>query len=592
MRLAGIIHPSPFETTELIGSISQAFPPSPFQFFRHKNLELGAWDGLLATNDRKSIWAMCDGTIHNSLSLKEKLKKEGYFFTTEGDEEVIVHAYDAWGEEFISRLNGHFAIALFDEEKEMLYLIRDRLGQKNLYWTTQGEYWLFSTEIKGLLATGILPQTPSIVGLASYLYFGFIPQDLSAIKGVNKLLPGHFLKVDLNRQVAIGQFWSLSELLKEKKSLQPDKAYQELNRLLEESIRIALPREGTIGAIVSENVGSKTLHWHLSELVDQERVLSFSAGKINPEEVLRDLVKIVWQLDEPIANPYMLQTWRLSKSIGETSKCVVTDLGWEELFAGHGRYFLPTVLPTPHMAHRLARLPEYFLRGILSPICNLLHLNCKWRILRNIDINREQVAYQMSIALFKGKNRKRASPLLFSHFDPEVFTQRFHRLTFLPGSVDPFLYFDAKTELPDCLLFQYERLFDVNVITPFLDHRLVEFLAKMPEELKCEGKIPGVMLRNHLEKLGARVKMQKAEEPHFDDPAFREVFRLLATGLLVEEGIISPKWIRLQLRHPSFTPEMFRQLWALLIMEIWFRLYINKPIGKVDVNVDVRDFLK
>ena len=538
---------------------------------------------------------------------------------------MLVHGYDAWQEDLLSRLNGSFALAIFDEEKEVLLIARDRFGQKPLYWTTQGEYWLFSTEIKGLLTTGVVPQTPSTVALASYLYFGFIPQDLSAIKGVNKILPGHYLKVDLYRQTMIGQYWSFSEQFAIKKSLSHEEVYHQFGKIMEEAVQVSLPQEGNIGCDLTGDLGSSALCWFLNQLSTPSEIgayttffedphplklekskeianklsLTHKFKQIEPDDVLKDLPTIVWHLDEPVADPSILQAWYLGQLAMKECHLVYTALGWEQMLAGSPRYFLTSNVRPP-IAYFLAKLPSPLRDYIILPLLDLFRSKYKYRIVRNIDINREQVAYLMESALFKGKNRKKVSPYLYRAFDPEVFTQRFHRLTTLPGNINPSLYYDAKTLLPDCLLLQYERLLQANslkVIAPYLDYRLAQFLAKIPEEIKFESGIPACLLKNLMKRLFhiSPPFIEKSEsflDSWRNSSEIKHAFTALIKGRLVEEGLISGKWIRGQLNTPTLSEASFRQLWAILVMEVWFRLYINRPIDPSISKLSLSELLQ
>lgn len=628
-RLAGIIYPSAFQVTEMIGEMHAAFPDNAsFQYYHHKNLELGAWDTHIATNPPKNLWAMLDGTIYNAEELRSELTKLGFEFRTNDDTEVILHAYDAWKEEFLQKLNGPFALAIFDETKQTLLLARDPLGQKPLYWTTQGDYWLFSTELKGLIATGAVPQTPALDALASYLYFGFIPQDLSAIQGVNKLLPCHYLKVNLKRQSVIGQHWSLSEELNTKAPLSEEETYQKLGARLEEAVRTSLPEKGNIGSSLDGTLGSSAMTWFLSHTSPRERLQTYTsaftepkpasveisskiaeilalphtATHITPEEALTDLPKIIWHLDEPIADMATVQTWNLGKLAQNNCHAIYADLGWEEMMGGSSRYFTSQAkpYPRPSFAYLLAKLPPAFRDRYLLPTLKFLRADYLFNILRNIDIDRDQVTYLMESALFKGKGRKKVSPTLYKAFNPAVFAQRFHRLNCLPGSIDPSLYYDAKTELPDRLLVQYERLLsphNINVINPFLDKRLVTFLAHIPEEIKFDPKKPGALLSTLMEKLCHTCPpFPEQSDTYLDtwckDPHMRHIFGLLEKGRLVDEGLISAKWIRQQLGYPYLIPRTFKQLWAILILEVWFRLYINRPISADIADLSLEELLQ
>lgn len=627
--IAGIIHPSAFQITDLLGAIRNKFKnQNTFEYFRYKNLELGTWQSDLGWNEAKNLWGILDGQIFNAQELRDELvKEEGYKFRSQLSEELLVNAYDAWGEAFLNRLEGPFSLAIFDERKNTLLLALDRLGQHPIYWTAQGNYWLFATHLKTLLATGIVPQTPSIDALASYFSFGFVPQDLSIIHGVNKLLPGHYVKVDLNRQVSIHQYWSLSKHMDAKLPISTEEAVQKLGKLIDQSICLALPKLESAGALLQGNLGSSSMAWFLTHHVKRDSFKTFSAAfdepdpielktsihvaemlsishaytKIQPTAVIQELPEIVWQLDEPLADPYVLQTWFLAKLASQETSFLFTDLGWEEMFGGSTRYFTnyETHLKPP-LAFYLAQLPHSVRDGFVLPFLSLFSKKGKFHVLRNIDINREQINYLLGSSLFKGKTLKKASPFLYKAFNPEVFTQRFHRLQSPPGSINPSLYYDAKTKLPDSTLYQYERLMSahqVKFVTPYLNHNLVEFLASLPEEVKFQNQEPSSLLRlmmEHLchvcppfpERKGSFLESWRLDE------TFRKLFASLAKGRLEDEGIISGKWIRQQLAYPYLIPRTFRQLWAILVLEIWFRLFIDNPIDGVAAKPSIYDLLQ
>ncbi|MFZ0565205.1 MAG: asparagine synthase-related protein [Chlamydiales bacterium] len=623
-QISAIVYPSAFQVTELIDNMGF---DSKGNYFRYKNLELGGWDVSAFNNERKTIWAFVEGQIYNASILREELKKLGFNFTQDTQSELITHAYEAWKENFLARLNGPFALAIFDEEQEILLMARDRIGQKSLYWTTHGEYWLVSTDIKSLLASGIVPQTPSTDALASYLYFGFIPQDLSSIQGINKILPGHYLKVGLKRQTLIGQYWSLSKQFELKKTFASEEIYHQFGELLEESIRVSLPKEELVGSFLLGDLGSSSLPWFLQreasspnqvhayasylerektpELTQSQEIannlsLPHQFAPIQIEEVFQKLPAMVWHLDEPIADLNLVRTWKLAELASKECGFVYTALGWDEMLAGSARYFKATEEKRPPFAHFLAHLPYPYLRHLVFPLLNLLRSEYKYRIIRNIDINREQVAYLAQTALFKGRNRKKVSPFLHRFFDPEAFTQRFHRLTALSGKINPSLYYDAKTYLPDSLLLQYERLLQphgVKMVAPYLDANLVDFLATIPEEIKFEGEMAGSLLKHCMKRLFYISPPYLEGQPSFaeiwkDKLEFRPIFVELTRGRLVEEEFISKKWIRHKLSYPFLTTKTFEQLWAILVLEVWFRLYINRPMDITLSKLSLQELLE
>lgn len=372
-------------------------------------------------------------------------------------------------------------------------------------------------------------------------------------------------------------------------------------------------------------LGSSATTWFLNHLLSENQLELFSSfndseekkandakeiatrfarphhiREVKPQDVLNSLPEIIWHLDDLIADPHVLQVWSLSKIASQKCKQFYTDSGWVEMLAGNKRYFTPNDHRSkPPFAFWVAKLPPLLRDQIILPFFQLVNLKYKYSILRNIDINPEQVAYLMNTALFRAKNIRQASPHLYKAFHPELFPQRFHKLTALSGSINFALYYDAKTTLPDCLLTAYDKLFSaqgIHVVHPFLDNDMVEFLAHVPESLKFESQMPGILLRHLMEKLSPSLPLPSEETNDFVEKwrhheAFRRLFEKLKRGRLVEEGLISAKWLKQELGYPYLIPTSFRQLWAVLIMEIWFRLFINRPIDASLSQMSVEDLL-
>ncbi|MCH9609881.1 MAG: Asparagine synthetase [glutamine-hydrolyzing] 1 [Chlamydiales bacterium] len=600
-NLTGIIYPDAFQVTNLIKEVSSLYPhQSSKEFFRFKNLELASFEKKIISNEQKTIWTLFSGKILNAKALREELVKLGFKFKTEEEEEVLFNGYEAWGEAFLSRLNGPYALALFDAKKEALLIARDPIGQKCLYWSDQGDYWLFSTEIKGLLATGLVPQNPSPSTLSTFLHFGYIPQDLSLIQGVNKLLPGHHLWVNLKQHWSIGQHYSLSDQIVKTHSISLESALEQFGEHMKNAVTRSIIPDQELGSIVTPDLGSTSLNWFLSHQAKNLHPISEERNSLS--ENLSHLVEMVWHLDEPIADPSTLHTWQLAQQAKQSSCYAYSSLGWKQLLAGDPRFFSygEELALSPPLSHTLATLPPFLRDDLLIPLLRAFHLPYRYKILRNVDINRNLITYLLNSALFKGKNRKNASPFLDHYFNLEVFTQRFHRLGDLPGKINQSLYFDMKTHLPDCSLHQYDRLFSnqgVTLLCPFLDIDLLTFLVTLPDEVKFQKELPGHLLHKLMEKLSpTQPQPLKERAPSYKSWANREQIRLifssLERGRLVEEGLISKKWIAEQVSYPELADRSFRQLWSILILEIWFRLYINRPIGMQPYDVTIEELLE
>jgi len=602
-----IIHPSAFQITP---------PPAcDLKIYQYKNLQLATDQSHMASNEKRTIWALLDGYIENAAALSKELKSLGFLFATESQAELLVYAFDAWQEEFLTKLSGPFALMIFDEEKETLLIARDHIGQKNLYWSAQNHHILVANQLSGLLSTGLVPQEAADDAFATYLYFGYIPQDLTPIASVNKLLPGHFLKIHLKGQSQIGQYWSLSKKFEQKDQYSQEYASDALGDLLEKSIKTKIQTGKNNALIYTGSIASDALNWFACRTSAEHdlKTLCATTTKCAPgngevhckaidcQFIFDHLVEMVWILGEPIADPNICLTYALAKQT-EMQECqfALAPLGFEEATAGNARYFFSSTEAFEPFIHKIASQAKQLQNNILHPLYHFFGNDFKYKLLRNIDIDLQQMNYLDQIALFKGKNRKKVSPRLFPYFNPEVFTQRFHNLSHLEGPIDPLLYFDSKTALPDSHLLQYDRFmsfFDTSVLSPFLDPEIIEFFAKMPIEIKFQDKKPASCIHELMQKLsGTTSPNPNIERGDFFDSfsdlePFRDHFRLLLDGRLVDDGYLSAKWLKQHIDYPHFVPIVFKQLWSLLVLEIWFRLYIVNPISSPNTKQSVKDFL-
>jgi asparagine synthase (glutamine-hydrolysing) len=300
---------------------------------------------------------------------------------------------------------------------------------------------------------------------------------------------------------------------------------------------------------------------------------------IRAKELVQELPSLVWHLEEPLADPYLPQTWYLAKMASSHCTVVYSATGWEEIFGSSRQPYLDRRT----FAFLLARSPALIRDLFLFPLLNLMGLKLKYRLLREASVPLADVCHYQLV--FNDRERRKIAPQLHDAFDPIIFSQRFHKLPSISGSITPALYYDSKTKLPDSKLFQYERLFSahgIKVVNPYLHPPLVQFLAQVPDEIKFKGKMPAPLLRAFTEKtfpnFTASTEKELFLETWCNQPAFREIFLSLAKGRLVRAGLLSAKWIKEQLDYPYLVPSNFNQLWTLLLLELWFGRFIDEPI--------------
>lgn len=632
--IAGIVYPDVFQVDQQLNpmlDVLQRRAENAGDSFYHKNYHIGITGGNLAINEKKSIVVALNGNLTNVDELQEAIYRHShshgnsYIPANNRDAHTILRAYELWGQGCMAKLSGEFAIAIMDLNREKLYLCRDRIGAKTLYWYQDQHHFLFASQLKALLITGSVPQTPSNDALASYLYFGYIPQDMTAIKNVNKLLPGHFLQLNRNKSIFIQPFWSYSSYFEQKNQENKPLILKNLNELITKSISVRLPENEKIGCFISGGLGSASVAYYLSKLRPMKDLYGFSVGfqgqndpdiktamevvkilgmnheidEITPSNFFDNLIQIIWHLDEPLADPNVIALWRMAKMASTKSKTVFSGMGSDELMAGHSRY--TTLERQSGSSGRIWPHQIPFLQPLVIPFLKFFYPQGAFQLVKKLRTNPLQYEYLQHHALFNERLLGEASPTLAGLFDPEIFLHKFHNLDKIKSTVASFLYFDVKTRLADFYIPQLKKLTVANNLnwqTPFLDHHLFEYFATLPEPDQLTESETAAYLKVLLKDVYPPhiLNRPKRTRPNFlgawaNEPEIKQILPLLQKGTLVESGLISPTWLNVQLNQTKDVEKSFKYLWAVLVLEIWFRLFINGPISVKPPDVSLKEFL-
>lgn len=627
--LAGIVYPDVFQTEQLILPMLDVIAyrgKSGTDTYNFKNIQLGTCGGKIGFNETKTVAAALDGEFSNVNEIRDLIKKQGYHLKAQATgAELIAYGYDLWGTDLFAHISGDFSLYILDQEKEKVFIVRDRIGKKPLYWYKDNNYFIFGTEIKAILATNIIPQTPATDALASYLYFGYIPQDMTPISGVNKLIPGHYLQFNKDLSINIQSYWSYSSYFEKKSSLHKITIVRQLDELLTKATKARIPKETSLGCFISGGLGSACVAHYVKKNCGDAPLTGYTVGfegendadvkaaadvaaalgiphevaRITPENFLDDLVKIAWHLDEPIADPNVIAVWRMSKLSAPQTKRVYSGMGSDELLAGHSRYTIQE--SQVNTIDRLVQGPLNLIRRALIPLLNFVQSDYAFDLLKQTRSNPWQFEYLRQNALFDEVVLKKAAPNLAKLFDPEVFLHKFHNLARIQSTVSSFLYFDVKTRLVDCYVLELERstaAHGQDWSAPFLDRFLVEFLAGLPEPDQLDEKETAIWLKALLKNVFPEEVINRPKRTRRDflkswthRSEIGTLFKLLPKGTLVESGLISEAWLNVHLETAQSREDSFRYLWAILMLEIWFRLFINRPIGKEPPDISPQELL-
>jgi len=596
--------------------------PDDFGFFYHRDLltlgqrRLSIID--LSTgrqpiyNEDKSVAVVFNGEIYNYKELRPPLEKKGHKFYTNTDTEVIVHLYEEYGEEFVQQLNGDFAIALFDSRIETLYLVRDRFGIRSIYYHSSDSAFIFGSEIKAVLASGMVEKTLNLEALNYYLTLRYVPDEHCLFAGISKIRPGTMLKLT-SEGVEEKPYYSLK--YSEDNTTSEQELTEEFESLLLDSVKLRMRSDVPVGAFLSGGIDSSVIvgmartfteqlntfsvgfRTAMDENKDARRVSAYLGSTHHDiyvkEDDYTEIAGIVKRMDEPIGDFILLPTYFLNKCASEKVKVVLTGEGADEILGGYLHHLILNRIWDYRkvFSKSLTAGLRLGVRGIPPKLLNLffpypafLGKTGKERLLgllKNLD--RILPSYLSFAGLFSAADRREmlnpwyyrdtSFEHLLSHCPLEA-AQRFRLNTVID--------IDMNAWLPDYTLLKQDRLTMMNSIegrVPFLDHRLVEFCARLPDKMKNNFMRTKYILRQASKKYVPReVTTRKKQafyiptEEVFDSGYRSFIHSYLFDQGLIDAGIFNREYLEtLMKNYGSREIIVNKRLNTILIFSIWFK---------------------
>jgi asparagine synthase (glutamine-hydrolysing) len=562
-------------------------------------------------NETGDVVVVFNGEIYNYRELAADLRQRGHVLKTASDTEVIVHLYEELGEQCVDELRGMFAFAIWDRRRQRLFIARDRLGIKPLYYAQREGCLVFASEIKALLQHPEIEARQDLTAIGSFLSLKYVPAPRTMFAGISALPPGHAMIVD-RRGVSVRSYWDLSFAPSRNGHKKEEEYAEELDALLRESVKLRLRSDVPFGAFLSGGVDSSLVVALMSEFLD-EPVKTFSVGFKGPaakvsdelpyarlvaerfdtehrEIVVRprdftDLAeKVTWHLDQPLADQATLATYMVSKLAAGHVKMVLTGEGGDELFAGYARYagerLAPLFRGIPGPLKSLALAAGARLPGMRRAKIALYALCQPHEVARFTNwfplFNRDMKDALLSRATKRQLNGASAEDVFGEHLARSDAVHPLNRM----------LYVDTKLWLPDLLLARGDKMSmaaSLEARVPLLDHKLVEFAAALPPNLKLRG-----LCRKHLLKRVARRYLPSAivdrKKRGFPIPIsawFRNEARSFVRDLLSREsvqkrGLFNVNYVQgLIEQHESGFADHGALLWGLVSLELWQRRYLD-----------------
>jgi asparagine synthase (glutamine-hydrolysing) len=547
-----------------------------------------------------------NGEIYNFRELRRELEQLGHGFETQGDTEVVLHAWMQWDTECFRRLNGMFALALWDEAGQRLVLARDRFGIKPLYYCHREGELHFGSELKAILAHPVIGRNINLTALSYFLSLNYIPQPHTLVTGVEKLAPGTWLEWRKGR-VSTGRYWTLT--------FQPDArirledAREELDKLLDRAVREHLVSDVPLGVWLSGGIDSSTItHYAAGKFSGKLKTfsISFAGRSFDESRYFRQVARVYgtehheldlapdldlsgaieamsYYSDEPSADAGAVPVWFLSQMTRRHVTVALSGEGADELLGGYQTYL------ADRYASRLRLAPRWLRRSLLALAHRLPvsddKISFEYRLKRFLEgsllqpteahlfwngaCSREQVGALLGIS----------APLMAA----DLFASLPHC-----GEINRFLLLDQQLYLPEDILYKCDRMsmaHSLEVRPPFLDHRIAEFAARLPEHFKVRGSTLKFLLRELMKNRLPRPILKRRKEG-FDIPAhewLRKQLKPMLLDTVTEHAVRDSGLLQWPVVEQLIQDHLARRinagyhLWGLLNLFLWMKRWKTQP---------------
>jgi len=557
-----------------------------------------------------------NGEIYNYKELRTHLQQRGHTLRTHSDTEVIVHLFEDYGVDCVHHLRGMFAFALWDTQERSLFIARDHLGVKPLYYTQMGDRLIFGSEIKAILQHPDVSVELDLNALSDYLSFRYVPAPHTLFKNIHLLPSGYWLKSD-PQGVKTQQYWDVEFTDTPYDPSRTPQYAAELEALIADCVERQLVSDVPFGAFLSGGIDSSSIVALMSQVLKQP-VKTFSVGfagvgeehselpyarlvaqkyqtdhhevLVSAEDFVNDLPKVIWHLDQPIADYAQVAYYKVSQLAAQHVKMVLTGEGGDELFAGYGRYagerYAPVFRHIPDFIKSMALQSTTWVKGFRRSRAALYALSQSDEASRLANwipmFNSHSKAELLNDAV---------ASTVASHHSRDAVAQYLARTSARNGT-NRMLYVDTKLWLPDYLLLRGDKLTMAASLegrVPLLDHKLVEFAAQLPPQLKLKGLVRKYLLKQVSSKwlppenINRKKKGFPVPVPEWLRGSARPFMRdLLTPSKIRQRGLFNPDFVeRLLVEHEQGEADHATTIYGLLSLELWQQQFIDKTSQRV-----------
>lgn len=581
------------------------------------------------SNEDGTLWIVFNGEIYNHAQLREQLQARGHQYRTHSDTETIVHLYEEYGRDCVQHLRGMFAFAIWDTRTRRLFVARDRLGIKPLYYRLTSDNFVFGSEIKVVLAYPDVRREFHRAGLPEYLAFGYLSGEETFYRGIRKLMPGHTLELEEGKEPKIAPYWDLT--LNQSDSSHSESYYiQTYREMLEQAVNSHLMSDVPLGVFLSGGVDSSAVAALMTK-IRQAPVETFSVGyaehayselpyarivakhlnSVHHEVLLTregffdSLPKLIWHEDEPITWPSSVSLYIVAQLARQRVKVVLTGEGSDETLGGYSRYAFTLKNAAMDRYYR-GLVPDALRRGIRQFIAesSLLHATTRRKLSHTfLGLDGNSWASFYFDNFFSAFNEHDQSALLNPDLAAELTPGSAYRdvMDYWERSsgdlLGRLLYTDIKTYLVELLMKQDNMSMAASIESrvPFLDHVLVEFATNIPRRFQLKGLSGKHVLKKAVEDLLPHSILYRPKlgfptpwSGWLAGPQLDTIQAMLLEPRSLERGLFQRAAVeRLFQEHRANYRDHYDRIWRLLNLELWHRVCLegkSHDSGAGDVN--------
>ena len=582
----------------------------------HRRLSIIDIDGGAQpmANEDETVWIVFNGEIYNFQPLREYLISRRHVFRSRADTEVIIHLYEEHGTDCLGFLRGMFAFAIWDQKRQRLFLARDRVGIKPLYYCQTDESLYFASEIKSIIADPEIPRAIDPLMIRRFLTLKYVPFEDTLFRSVRKLPPGHYLVAEKGR-LAIRQYWDL-RFSQDRWSTPFDTVVEELHDLLETTVREHMIADVPVGVLLSGGVDSSaivsfavhgttkrvktfTVGFNDVRVVDERPYARMAAERFGTEhyeistsadDFWNFLPAYVWHMEETVCQPPAVALYYVSKLARSHVKVLLSGEGGDEAFAGYQNY------PNMLRLYRIANLFGPLARPLGAVAGFGAELLAMQRIQRYADaLGRPLSEHYFSRTAFPSAYFHRRAAEIFAPaflLDTESRCAKRRLAEIFPigddgklSLLDQMLYIDTKTWLPDNLLVKADKMTMANSLelrVPLLDHKVLEFAASLHPSHKVRGRDTKSVLKAAFAKTLPTEILQR-KKAGFPVPFASwlqgelagRVKEVLLDDSTLRRGYFQKNSIERLLRKGPLSQDRSDQVFSLLVLELWHREFAD-----------------